>query len=43
MLAVAEVNYIRYEVNQKDESYASVSRKTGFDARTVKKRQNLIN
>lgn len=40
MLTVAEVNYIRYEVNQKDESYASVSRKTGFDARTVKKYAN---
>lgn len=35
MLAVAQVNYIRHEVNQKGETYASVGRRMGVDPRTV--------
>ncbi|MFD1708515.1 IS21 family transposase [Siminovitchia sediminis] len=40
MLAVAEIHYIRHEVNQKGESYASVARKMGIDPRTVSKYAN---
>lgn len=37
MLAVVEINYIRHEVNQKDQSYLEISRRTKRDPRTVKK------
>lgn len=37
MLAVAEINYIRHEVNNKDNGYAEVAKKMGKDPRTVKK------
>jgi transposase len=37
MLAVAEINYIRHEVNIKDCGYTSVAKKMGRDPRTVKK------
>src|SRR5699024_8167383 len=40
MLAVAQIDYIRYEVNQKGENYASIGRKMGIDSRTVKKYAN---
>ncbi len=40
MLAVAEIDYIRHEVNQKGEKYASVARKMGIDPRTVSKYAN---
>ncbi|QHS23463.1 IS21 family transposase [Virgibacillus sp. MSP4-1] len=40
MLAVAEIDYIRHEVNQKGETYASVGRKMGIDPRTVNKYAN---
>src|SRR5690625_4291308 len=40
MLAVAQINYIRYEVNQKGDSYASVARRMGIDPRTVEKYAN---
>jgi transposase len=37
MLAVAEVNYIRHEVNNKDCLYSEVAKRIGRDPRTVKK------
>ncbi len=37
MLAVAEINYIRHEVNNKGCGYASVAKKMGKDQRTIKK------
>jgi len=37
MLAVAEINYIRHQVNQKGKSYAEVARKVEHGPRTVKK------
>ncbi|NUH86479.1 IS21 family transposase [Bacillus firmus] len=37
MLAVAEINYIRHEVNIKGCGYSDVARKMGRDPRTVKK------
>ena len=40
MLAVAQIDYIRHEVNQKGETYASVSRRMGVDPRTVNKYAN---
>ncbi|SDI44800.1 Transposase [Alteribacillus persepolensis] len=40
MLAVAQIDYIRHEVNQKGESYADVSRRVEVDPRTVKKYAN---
>src|SRR5690625_3585924 len=40
MLAVAQINYIRHEVNQKGDFYASVARRMGIDSRTVKKYAN---
>jgi len=40
MLAVAQINYIRYEVNQKGDSYASVAGRMGIDPRTVSKYAN---
>lgn len=40
MLAVAQINYIRHEVNQKGETYASVGRRMGVDPRTVNKYAN---
>lgn len=40
MLAVAQINYIRHEVNQKGETYAHVARKMEVDPRTVKKYAN---
>ncbi|KIO65476.1 hypothetical protein B4064_2581 [Caldibacillus thermoamylovorans] len=40
MLAVAQIDYIRHEVNQKGETYASVGRKMGIDPRTVSKYAN---
>jgi transcriptional regulator with XRE-family HTH domain len=40
MLAVAEIDYIRLEVNQKGDSYANVARRVGVDPRTVQKYAN---
>ena len=40
MLAVAQIDYIRYEVNHTGETYASVARKMGVDSRTVSKYAN---
>ncbi len=40
MLAVEQIDYIRYEVNQKGETYASVARKMKVDTRTVNKYAN---
>lgn len=40
MLAVEQVNYIRHEVNQKGETYASIGRRMGVDPRTVNKYAN---
>ena len=40
MLAVAQIDYIRHEANQKGETYASVGRRMGVDPRTVKKYAN---
>src|SRR5690625_3355481 len=40
MLAVAQIDYIRHEVNQKGETYASVGRMMGVDPRTVNKYAN---
>ena len=40
MLAVAQIDYIRHEVNQKGETYARVGRKMGIDPRTVSKYAN---
>lgn len=37
MLAVAEIDYIRHEVNKKDCSYSDVAKRMGRDPRTVKK------
>lgn len=37
MLAVAEINYIRQQVNNKDCSYSDVANRMGVDVRTVKK------
>ncbi|PAF11905.1 hypothetical protein CHH61_25240, partial [Shouchella clausii] len=37
MLAVAEINYIRHEVHNKDCGYSAVAKKMGRDPRTVKK------
>jgi len=37
MLAVAEINYIRHEVNIKDSNYSEVAQRIGRDPRTVKK------
>jgi transposase len=37
MLAVAEINYIRHQVNKKDRNYSEIARRTGHDPRTVKK------
>ncbi|MGY0401656.1 hypothetical protein [Carnobacterium jeotgali] len=34
---MTEINYIREQVNLKDETYATVGRKLGIDARTIKK------
>jgi transposase len=39
-VAVAQIDYIRHEVNQKGETYASVGRKMGIDPRTVTKYAN---
>ncbi|MFZ2462903.1 MAG: hypothetical protein WAW77_04620 [Caldibacillus thermoamylovorans] len=32
---MAQINYVRHEVNQKGETYASVGRRMGVDPRTV--------
>jgi transposase len=40
MLAVAQIDYIRHEVNQKGETYSGVARRMGIDPRTVKKYAN---
>src|SRR5690625_5285795 len=40
MLAVAQINYIRHEVNQKGDFYANVARRMGIDPRTVSKYAN---
>ncbi|GGE53511.1 hypothetical protein GCM10011391_35450 [Pullulanibacillus camelliae] len=40
MLTVAQINYIRHEVNQKGETYASVGRRMNIDPRTVHKYAN---
>lgn len=40
MLAVEQINYIRHEVNQKGETYASVGRRMDVDPRTVNKYAN---
>ncbi|MCK0473035.1 IS21 family transposase [Halalkalibacter sp. APA_J-10(15)] len=40
MLAVAQIDYIRHEVNQKGETYASVGKRMGIDPRTVNKYAN---
>ena len=40
MLAVAQIDYIRHEVNQKGETYASVGRRMNIDPRTVHKYAN---
>ncbi|SDI42033.1 Transposase [Alteribacillus persepolensis] len=37
MLAMAQIDYIRHEVNRKGDSYASVARRVEVDQRTVKK------
>lgn len=37
MLAVAEIKYIRHEINNKDCNYAEVAKRTGKDPRTIKK------
>lgn len=37
MLAMAEINYIRHEVNNKDSTYSDVAKRTGRDPRTIKK------
>jgi len=37
MLAVAEINYIRHEINNKDASYSEIAKRIGRDPRTVKK------
>jgi transposase len=37
MLAVAEIKYIRHEVNIKDCKYSDVAKRTGKDPRTIKK------
>ncbi|MGS2776977.1 IS21 family transposase [Robertmurraya sp. GLU-23] len=41
MLAVAEIKYIRHEVNNKDCTYTDVAKRTGKDPRTVKKYADL--
>ncbi|MCG1030334.1 IS21 family transposase [Virgibacillus halodenitrificans] len=40
MLAVAQIDYIRHEVNQKGETYANVGKRMGIDPRTVNKYAN---
>src|SRR5690625_7702417 len=40
MLAVAQIDYIRHEANQKGETYSSIGRKMGVAPRTVKKYAN---
>jgi len=40
MLAVAQIDYIRHEVNQKGEAYANVARRMEVDPRTVSKYAN---
>lgn len=40
MLAVAQIDYIRHEVDQKGETYADVARRMGVDPRTVSKYAN---
>ncbi|GAE37695.1 IS21 family transposase [Halalkalibacter akibai] len=40
MLAVAQIDYIRHEVNQKGGTYSSVARKMEIDPRTVSKYAN---
>lgn len=40
MLAVAQIDYIRHEVNQKGETYADVARRMEVDPRTVSKYAN---
>ncbi|MCF2650802.1 hypothetical protein [Niallia circulans] len=40
MLAVAQIDYIRHEVNQKGGTYSSVARKMELDPRTVSKYAN---
>ncbi|MBR7554517.1 hypothetical protein ACFFJI_09700 [Allobacillus sp. GCM10007491] len=42
MLAVAQIDYIRLEVNQKGETYASVGKRMGIDPRTVNKYTNQV-
>lgn len=37
MLAVAEIDYIRYEANQKGCSYSDIAKRTNHDPRTIKK------
>jgi transposase len=37
MLAVAEINYIRHEINNKDCDYSAVAKRMGRDPRTIKK------
>jgi hypothetical protein len=37
MLVVAEINYIRHEVNSEGHSYADVAKRMGKDPRTIKK------
>src|SRR5690606_36207918 len=37
MLAVAEINYIRHEANQKGCSYSDIAKRMNRDPRTVKK------
>jgi len=38
---MAQMNYIRHEVNQKGDSYATVALRMGIDPRTVSKYDNL--
>ncbi len=40
MLAVAQIDYIRHEVNQIGESYADVARRMEVDPRSVSKYAN---
>ena len=40
MLAVAQIDYIRHEVNQNGGTYSSVARKMELDPRTVSKYAN---
>ncbi|KGA96737.1 integrase [Alkalihalobacillus alcalophilus ATCC 27647 = CGMCC 1.3604] len=41
MLAVAEINYIRHEINRKGSNYHALAKRLGRDPRTVKKYADL--